>query len=239
MLQSSSTFVITLISDPSKWGDMEEPCISTTLAQIGCEIRASLEYFRFGVHFSKDDINRPGFTKFFLDSASEEREHSIKLIEYLTMRGAAQPATTSQSTETSKSSASKSDISGFLSNAATCNIFSIDNRCFKSGYSALECALSMETNVTDHIYKVIRNCEGTDNCDAKECQNKQVAKDSTKLEKSSFFNDYHFVDYLTGEFLEEQYKGQREIAGRMKTLEKLTSTHGSIGEFLFDKQLLD
>lgn len=32
-------------------------------------------------------MNRPGFAKFFLDSASEERQHSLKLIEYLLMRG--------------------------------------------------------------------------------------------------------------------------------------------------------
>ena len=32
-------------------------------------------------------INRPGFAKFFFDSASEEREHAIKLIEYMLMRG--------------------------------------------------------------------------------------------------------------------------------------------------------
>lgn len=40
-----------------------------------------------GAHFSKDTVNRPGFAKLFFDSATEEREHASKLLEYLLMRG--------------------------------------------------------------------------------------------------------------------------------------------------------
>ena len=40
-----------------------------------------------GAHFARDTVNRPGFSKFFFESASEEREHAIKIIEYLLMRG--------------------------------------------------------------------------------------------------------------------------------------------------------
>lgn len=44
--------------------------------------------FRFqGSHFLQDKVNRPGFAKFFLESASEERQHALKLMEYLLMRG--------------------------------------------------------------------------------------------------------------------------------------------------------
>lgn len=32
-------------------------------------------------------VNRPGFAKLFFDASSEEREHALKLIEYLLMRG--------------------------------------------------------------------------------------------------------------------------------------------------------
>jgi len=32
-------------------------------------------------------VNRPGFAKIFFDSASEERDHAIKIIGYLLMRG--------------------------------------------------------------------------------------------------------------------------------------------------------
>lgn len=40
-----------------------------------------------GAHFSRDTINRPGFAKMFFESASEERQHAIKIISYLLMRG--------------------------------------------------------------------------------------------------------------------------------------------------------
>lgn len=40
-----------------------------------------------GAHFLRDSINRPGFGKMFMHSATEEREHAMKLISYLLMRG--------------------------------------------------------------------------------------------------------------------------------------------------------
>lgn len=46
------------------------------------------------------------------------------------------------------------------------------------------------------------------------------------------------VDYLTGVFLEEQYKGQRELAGMVSTLDKMMKTQGALAEFLYDKKLL-
>ncbi len=49
---------------------------------------------------------------------------------------------------------------------------------------------------------------------------------------------FQLVDYLTGEFLDEQYKGQRELAGMISTLDKMMRSHGPIGEFLYDKKLL-
>lgn len=46
------------------------------------------------------------------------------------------------------------------------------------------------------------------------------------------------VDYMTsGDFLGEQYHGQRNLAGMISTLDKLMSTQGALGEFLYDKQL--
>lgn len=46
------------------------------------------------------------------------------------------------------------------------------------------------------------------------------------------------VDYLTADFLDEQYKGQRDLAGKISTLGKMMASHGPLGEFLFDKKLL-
>lgn len=61
------------------------------------------------------------------------------------------------------------------------------------------------------------------------------------MEKYSLLrcNYLQLVDYLTGEFLEEQYKGQRDLAGKISTLGKMMQTHGALGEFLFDKKLLN
>lgn len=87
-----------------------------------------------------------------------------------------------------------------------------------SGIDALKTALGMEKDVTASIRGLIQECE-----------------------KDEEFNHYHFVDYLTSEFLEEQYKGQRDIAGKISTLGKMvkgTTTGAELAEFLFDKQLL-
>jgi len=84
-----------------------------------------------------------------------------------------------------------------------------------NGLEALQDALETEVKVTKSIRKVIQACEAPENA-----------------------NDYHLVDYLTSEFLDEQYKGQREIAGRIATLSKMMKNSESLGLFLFDKELL-
>lgn len=76
---------------------------------------------------------------------------------------------------------------------------------------ALEQALKKEESVTSSIREVIEACEGEP-------------------------NDYHLVDYLTGEFLEEQHQGQRELAGKIKMLKKMLKTNPDLGDFIFDKQ---
>ncbi|EDS42924.1 ferritin subunit [Culex quinquefasciatus] len=54
-------------------------------------------------------------------------------------------------------------------------------------------------------------------------------------------NDYHLVDYLTGEYVDEQHKGQRELAEKIATLRKMTDSDDApkegrkLAEFLFDK----
>ncbi|XP_036224125.1 ferritin heavy chain [Bactrocera oleae] len=81
-----------------------------------------------------------------------------------------------------------------------------------SGVDALRQALELETKVTKSIRSLIKVCEKTPNW-------------------------YHLVDWLTGEFLEEQLTGQRDLAGKLSTLTKMMSTQGALGEFLYDKQL--
>lgn len=92
------------------------------------------------------------------------------------------------------------------------------------GVTALEAALRLETEVTQSIRQLIQTCEGGE---------KDRKKKNGKVEK----NDYHLVDYLTGVYLEEQLKGQRELAGKLTTLKKMMKSHGHLAEFLFDKNL--
>lgn len=85
-----------------------------------------------------------------------------------------------------------------------------------TGLSALEDALKKEQEVTLSIRNLIKVCEGDK-------------------------NDYHLADYLTGEYLDEQHKGQRELAEKIATLRKMTGDASSpkegrkLAEFLFDK----
>jgi len=181
---------------PNTWLDMVEPCVKILEAQVKIEIEAAMTYLAMGAHFAQDTVNRPGFSKLFLESASEEREHAIKVIEYLLMRG---QLTT--------------DVSKLLK-------FPLRpiREEWTSGVEALTDALQLESQVTRSIRDIIETCE---------------------TPKTTTFNDYHLVDYLTADFLDEQYKGQRDLAGKISTLGKMMATHGPLGEFLFDKKLLN
>lgn len=75
------------VNVPSEWVDMRDFCVNSMRTQIEEELKASMQYMAMGAHFSKDIINKPGFAKTFFDAASEERQHAIKLISYLLMRG--------------------------------------------------------------------------------------------------------------------------------------------------------
>ncbi|XP_071448562.1 ferritin heavy chain [Hetaerina americana] len=175
----------------TKWLTMDLECKEKMAAQVQTELNAAMTYLAMGAHFSKDRENRPGFAKFFFESASEEREHAIKIISYLLMR--TNPA---------------DYLKGLISEPKPLKTE------WTSGVDALENALSLETNVTVSIRDIISSCEGGT-------------------------NDYHLVDYLSGEFLDEQYKGQRELAGMISTLQKMTDGQGVLGEYLFDKKLLN
>jgi ferritin heavy chain len=183
---------------PKQWITMVDPCTKKMKDQVQEELVAAMTYMAMGAHFLQDTVNRPGFAKMFLESASEERQHAIKVIEYLLMRGGL-----------------VTDISGLIDDPRPLKL------SWESGLQALEDALSLESNVTNKIRNVIIECE------------------QPKSAQYSKFNDYHLVDYLTGDFLEEQYRGQRDLAGKISTLGKMMKNHGALGEFLFDKKLLN
>ncbi|XP_045457157.1 ferritin subunit [Melitaea cinxia] len=185
------------VNIPKQWVTMSHGCRSSVRQQIQMEVAASVQYLAMGAYFSRDSVNRPGFAKLFFDASSEERQHAMKLIEYLLMRG---------------------ELTTNVSSLIT--IRPPERKHWSSGVEALEEALKLETEVTKAIKNVIIKCEHD--------------KDSQGHDN----NDYHLVDYLTGEFLEEQYKGQRDLAGKASTLKKMMERHSSLGEFIFDKKLL-
>lgn len=180
------------VNIPKEWISMKPVCRDSMHKQVQMEVSASIQYLAMGAHFSKDSINRPGFAKLFFEAASEEREHALKLIEYLLTRG----ELTTNVTKLIK-------------------IKPPQRKTWETGVEALEHALKMEHEVTNSIRTVISHCE-----DDRE------------------FNDYNLVDFLAGDFLEEQYKGQRDLAGQASTLKKMMDRHAALGEFLFDKKLL-
>jgi len=186
---------------PTSWIDMVDPCIKILESQVKIEIEAAMKYLAMGAHFARDTINRPGFSKFFFESASEEREHAIKVIEYLLMRG--------QLTN---------DVSKLIKFPVSNNFTNPIRQEWNSGEEALNDALKLEAQVTRSIRDIIITCE---------------------TPQTSSFNDYHLVDYLITDFLEEQHKGQRDLAGKISTLGKMMQSHGQLGEFLFDKKLLN
>jgi ferritin heavy chain len=54
--------------------------------QLNREIDASLFYLELASYFGRDDVNRPGFAKFFLKASDEERDHAKKINAYLNER---------------------------------------------------------------------------------------------------------------------------------------------------------
>ncbi|KAK6630747.1 hypothetical protein RUM44_002916 [Polyplax serrata] len=178
---------------PRDWITMVDPCTKKMTEQIQEELAAAMTYLAMGAHFSRDNVNRPGLAEYFFKNANEEREHAVKLIEYLLMRG--------KLTE---------NINTLIRDPMP------DRTHWENAYKALKHSLVIETHVTSKIRDIIMTCE---------------------TPVSPPFNDYHLVDYLTGEYLEEQHKGQRELAGMASVLGKMMEHHGTIGEFLFDKEL--
>lgn len=118
---------------------MASPCTKEMKRQIKAEMSAAMQYLAMGAHFSRDVINRPGFAKLFFDSASEERQHAIHLIEYLSMRGEL-----------------TSGVYGLLE-----RVIQPENTIWVDGVSALKDALKLEALVTKSIRKVIAACENS------------------------------------------------------------------------------
>jgi ferritin heavy chain len=220
---------------PGKWDTdkkgeakelMNNDCTEAVRIQIQEEMNAAMKYMSMGAYFSRASVNRPGFAKLFFDAASEERGHSIKLISYLLNRGEL-----------------TLDISKLLDPAKQ-----VETKKFEwtstgptdegAGVKALKDALDLESKVTEKIRYVIKVCEAPDQVATFKPDLRNDFKLPTGINNMPGFNDYELVDYLTGEFLTEQYKGERELAGKISTLGKLIKQHKELGEWMFDKTLL-
>lgn len=184
----SSDRILTCMYDPtmtSVWVDLSKNCTKALVGQFHKEIQAAHIYLAMGARFAEYSRNRPGFSEFFFKAANEEREHGIKILEYMLMRGELSVDT----------------------HLIMDNLVAKISPSWKTGLEALIAALDTEVGVTKNIRTIIETCE----------------------------KDYHLADYLTTDFLDEQYKGQRDLAGKISTLTKMNNT---LGEFLFDKKLL-
>uniref|UniRef100_T1J101 Ferritin n=1 Tax=Strigamia maritima TaxID=126957 RepID=T1J101_STRMM len=96
-------------------------------AQVSHEMWASLVYMAMGSHFNSEAHDRPGFAKFFRKNAEEEREHAMKISDYLNKRG--------------------THITGL-------NIKMPDTYNWETGLQALQEAIKMENKVTDLLIDI-------------------------------------------------------------------------------------
>uniref|UniRef100_T1H2E1 Ferritin n=1 Tax=Megaselia scalaris TaxID=36166 RepID=T1H2E1_MEGSC len=68
-------------SSHAQWN--QSRCVDSIRARIQKEIFASYQYLAMAAYFSRDTVNRPGFTEHFFGASKEDALH---LIEYLSMR---------------------------------------------------------------------------------------------------------------------------------------------------------
>ncbi|XP_047735815.1 ferritin subunit [Hyalella azteca] len=89
---------VTAVSDPSSF-NCDPPrsapssvcyvpdCTRRIAHHIQEELNAAFSYLYMAAHFDDDRIARHGLAKFLYESASEERQHAILMLEYLNKRG--------------------------------------------------------------------------------------------------------------------------------------------------------
>jgi len=163
-------------------------CLTHVRSHIKRELQASISYLAMAAWANQYNVQRPGLANLFFDSASEEREHALKLLGYLRMRGHNELDILPSTIEPVNS---KYEWDGSL--------------------SALRQALQMEKAVTESIKKIIDYCADAE--------------------------DHHLADYLTTEFMDEQLKGHRNIAGLINTLQGVLKKQPRLGEWIFDNNL--
>lgn len=119
-------------------------CTSAIIAHIEHEFHAAFKYLYMGALFGQYSVERPGMTKFFLESATEERSHAIQMLDYLNMRGIKYDR-----------SYSSQDITLWQLNNRTINEADLRTLTIEK---ALKEALKMEIGVTEKIDEVVSRC---------------------------------------------------------------------------------
>lgn len=141
---------------------MSEQCVNAMREQIGYEMTASNKFLAMGAFFSRDSINRLGFSDFFYDYADEEREHGISLAEYLVNRGELTTGINDLfQLEVSTTMKTKWPIFKVLN----IQLFKYipDKTEWTSVTDALDDGIVIEGDLTGHIRNVIDVCEHADN----------------------------------------------------------------------------
>jgi len=172
-----------------------DSCTTAIKNHIHEELGAAFKYMHMGAFFAQESVARPGMAKFMLESATEERSHAILMLDYLNKRGVKIGHDMGFS---------------FSQNNLTEEVLK-DDITFKF---ALKEALKMEIQVTDLIYKVIKECE----------------------------DDYHGADVFTNPILDEQHDGVRKLQGALREFSDLEEGHGDAAlpmvEFIYDQKML-
>lgn len=109
-------------------------CFDAIRNHTQVEFDAAFRYMDMGAYFAQSSVGRPGMTKFMLDSASEERQHGIQMLDYVNKRGI-QPF-------------KYQDNFSYTSNVKAYTVL-----------EALKEALEMEIKVTRKIHGVINHCD--------------------------------------------------------------------------------
>lgn len=143
--------------------DMRGNCVNQTEIMIEKELIASMKYLSMGEYFSRDKVNRPGFARFFFESATKEREHAYKLIAYLAMRGRYLNDNKGNSTTY------KPNLSSLIRNADKATGLGLENKLRRledeedgkstSGLIALQNAMEMVVAGTNETRNLIIVCE--------------------------------------------------------------------------------
>jgi len=141
-------------------------CYNAISKQIHQELTASITYLTMGAYFSRAEYYRPNVAKFFLDSASEERDHAKKMIDYMLKRGG------------------DIDSTGNEMKA----LKPVGNKVvWESVTDAFKDALALEQEVTKSITNIISACESQKYDDGKQINDYHTADHFT----SDFLAEQH------------------------------------------------